>query len=173
MPTAPNAGRHEVALVLLAGLIAALSGLGGAYLGSRATIVSQREVARESRGAEARTKRATVYADFLDAAERYSAKAKEFEVAALKDFPRVRKGLPAEVDHARSVFLRTRNQVYIFGSRRGVGVVAKISRALPPALLTGGVVVEGAVDERAFVADYSAMLNTMCAEVSAEPRPTC
>jgi len=63
-----SSGRREVVLVVLAGLI----GLGGAYLGSNATIATQRDENRESRNAEARTKRATVYRTFLFAGERYS-----------------------------------------------------------------------------------------------------
>jgi len=45
-----SSGRREVVLVVLAGLI----GLGGAYLGSNATIATQRDENRESRNAEAR-----------------------------------------------------------------------------------------------------------------------
>lgn len=173
--------------------MAAVAGLGGAYLGSHATIVTQRDQARELRQAEARAKRAEVYAGFLDAAERY-----RFATEATSDATResvsqagsVKAACSAERERAdracgirRSIFNRQQdarvdfqgalNQVYVYGSPRGIRAAGKIAESLPPSVYSGGDFEVGDVKPGEFSAGYNAVLDTMCREVSAEPRPTC
>ena len=60
-------------MVLVAAGIGVVGALGGAYLGARATITTQREQAQDSRRAEARTQRGRIYIRFLAAADTYEA----------------------------------------------------------------------------------------------------
>jgi hypothetical protein len=119
---------REVALVVIAGLI----GFGGAWLGSHATIVTQRDQAREDRRAEARSKRASTYYTFTRAAGRFSIanltmKDALRQVGKRRCFEGVRKPCRLldvfeakfpEWLRARSNFGEALDQVYIYGSAR-------------------------------------------------------
>lgn len=74
---------------------------------------------------------------------------------------------------AQSKFQGALNQVYVYGTPRGVRAARKVAGALPPSLFKPRSFSIGGVDEPVFARGYNAVLNTMCAEVSADPRPAC
>lgn len=173
MSKGESSTNREVALVLIAGLI----GFGGAWLGSRATVSTQRDQAQEARQAEARDKRALTYSRFLNVSTRYFDAAEAIEDA----LPRrcSRNGITCETNaqiedllRVRPIFRNALNQVYVYGSSRSVeaarDVLATLSNPLDNAIPTAGV-----EDHSKYEQTYDAFLNVMCREVSADPRPTC
>lgn len=214
----PGKARRDVLLVLVAGLIAALAGLGGAYLGSHATIATQRDQARATQHADARAKRAKVYRAVLDHAQTFASSArrltdelesvgtgrpstgllKRCDRSGAKDCrplgrrarinpkailacARARNRPCRDLNTALAVYDSERadyqgalNDVYLYGSRFGVRASGRLERALPPAVYSPDARGVGfSVDDAKFVAGYNAVLDTMCREVSANPRPTC
>jgi hypothetical protein len=180
--------RANYLVPLLAAAIGLAGGLLGAHFGAEATITTQREQAHEARRSEARVKRAKVYSDFLAAADSFESKSRYFTYTIHR---RVSKGgsvraacrrakicgLPRALfdaySSARSNFQGALNQVYVYGTPRGVRAARELAGGLPPALYKPGSFSIGDVDEPVFFRGYNAVLDTMCAEVSADPRPTC
>jgi hypothetical protein len=178
-------GLRDVILVVLAGLI----GFGGAWLGSYTTIATERDQARESRQAEARTKRAATYSELLKTSGRYSAADLSLR-AGVERMPEQSKGrcrasksatcgvadsVFAEWIEARRKFGDALDQVYIYGSPRAVGVAQRLAATLPSTVND-----EKGLPDYKISGDLSgyhktkiAFLNVMCSEVSADPRPTC
>ncbi len=63
---------------------------------------------------------------------------------------------------------------FVYGSRRGVRASRKLAAGLPPSLYKGpGEISVDFVDTEKTRAGYNEMLDTMCAEVSADPRTRC
>jgi hypothetical protein len=201
---------------LVAAVLGLAGGLAGAYLGARATVTTQRDEARDNRLAEARSKRARVYSDFLSAADRYAGATRRLRAAPERwvgSYKRRYKGFydgcldgnkkqcrqlrpvlrvlracvqrrgkrcrdyrQASTDflNARPRFQGALNDVYVYGSTRGVQAARKVAGALPPSLYRPGTFrFEGDVPQREFESGYNAVLDTMCREVSAVPRATC
>jgi hypothetical protein len=163
-------------LVLIAGLI----GFGGAWLGSHATIVTQRDQAREARNAEARRQRAKVYTAFLDRAQ--SLLQRRRTVLSTLDVNRdarregrkeisVRgfaKDFNADIS-AHDRFKSALNDIYVYGSRAAVSAARSIDASFVDDPTQGG----PKLDEADYMTGYTRFLNVMCREVSADPRPTC
>lgn len=188
-----SSGGREFALVVVAGVIALGGGLGGAWIGANAANGNQRDEAREARQAEARQKRADVYSDFLDAAGAYAGRSREIQakitvtqrnlrpgqkftlcVASKGRCPGadIRREFP-RFQSARSQFQGALNDVYVYGSARGVSAARRVAAALPPSLFDPQTVKLGGVIEARFKRAYNTVLDTMCAEVSADPRQAC
>jgi hypothetical protein len=184
--------RTSIILTLSVAVLSVAGATGGAYLGSRATIITSREAAREARLAESRTKRANVYSRFLDAAESFSFKTEAVTSAIRHSVTRagsvkaackqrrrgtacgVRRSLFNRQDDARADFQGALNDVYIYGSRRGVRAARRVAAALPPSVYNPDErIALDDIKQGKFAAGYSAVLDTMCAEVSPDPRPTC
>lgn len=218
-----NGMNSEVRLVVIGSLIAGVAALGGALLGSCATIVTQRDQAQESRKAEARVKRASGYKTFLDDAERFADSTRRlgdaietiitgrprsgllfsclgapFRSTKPKDQPLLKRCITlldrttpealercttgrcrgyyaarAAYQPKRADFQAALNDVYIYGSRNGVRAARRVAGALPQALATRQPTFGAEVDERKYKAGYIALLDVMCREVSADPRPNC
>ncbi len=180
--------RGEYVVALLAAAIGLAGGLLGAHFGAAATITTQREQARENRQGEARTKRAKVYSDFLDAAESFASESRSLtdrihrrvsSVGSVRAACRRAQscGIPGTLfkgySAARADFQGALNQVYIYGTQRGVRAARRVAGALPPARYEPRSLTIGDVDESVFSRGYDGVLDTMCAEVSADPRPRC
>lgn len=171
--------RSRVVVPLIAALLGLGGGLAGAYLGARATITTQREQSREDRRADARTQRAKVYTDFLAAANS-SAVAVARVASSCKVVRRgratcnLRGGVAVRAAKARYTFQGALNQVYVYGSARGVLAARDVAKALPPSYVgTRYTFHIQPIDDASFKAAYNAFLDVMCREVSAEPRSTC
>ncbi len=172
-------GIEAVAVPLIAAGLGLGGGLVGAYLGAHATVVTQREQLQASRSAEARTKRATVYAHFLDASNRYAIEQSQSYSIARKCFPKlsIRRfscllGKEAgRLQNARYQFQGALNYVFVYGSAAGVRAALNLATQLPPAVgHLNGLVHIARVSDAAFARTYAAFLDVMCREVSAEPR---
>lgn len=175
--------RFEVVGVpLIAAALGLGGGLAGAYLGAQATVVTQRQQLQDSRNAEARTKRATVYAHFLEAANLYATnEAQAFSI--------VRKCVPVPprrsfqcslrkqgdpLQHARYDFQGALNDVFVYVSTAGVGAARNVAATLPPSIGHLRVQISvGQTSDIAFTRTYQAFLGVMCREVSVEPRSNC
>jgi hypothetical protein len=189
-----SSGGREFALVVAAGVIALGGGLGGAWIGANAANRNQRDEAREARQAEARQKRADVYSDFLDAAGAYAGRSREIQTkitavtqrnlrpgqkfTAVRRFERTLpwRGCPSRVSAlpvGSEPFQGALNDVYVYGSARGVSAARRVAAALPPSLFDPQTVKLGGVIEARFKRAYSTVLDTMCAEVSVDPRQAC
>ena len=212
-----NAGRVSIVVPLVAAVVGLAGGLLGAYLGARATIVTQREQAREDRSAEARSKRSRVYSRFVAAADSYRTETwrlfdsierlatgapsrnrltdcligyneqcraldrvarRSGRVQQLRAcYPRLEllcrpARLGGRWDKRRFAYVVALNDLYVYGTNRGVRAARRVADALP----TGRWESDShlvAPDENAYRKAYRAVLDTMCAEVSADPRPAC
>jgi len=177
---------------LIAAAIGLVGGLTGAYLGAHATIVTQREQAQESRNAESRTKRATVYEDFLVATNNYAVADARTEIivvarcgrgALASDRRPVRKrhfkcdppvGFGLAVSKTRGAFQEALNEVYVYGSLAGVSAAERIAKTLPPSEVGTAYTFNLApVNDFSLTAAYDGLLRVMCREVTAEPRSHC
>lgn len=180
-PAAGTNAVREIVLVLIVGLI----GLGGAYIGSCATVVTQRDQARETRQAEARIKRAATYSSFLRAAGAYV----KADLTVGTKIKRPPKDLcrPSTREACRSLvaasrrFLRDRirfgnalDQVFIYGSSPGVRAARRLAETLPStANDETGSIKQYKPTTGDFPDAYAAMLSVTCNEASAEPRHDC
>ena len=161
-------------------LIAGLIGFGGAWLGSHATIVTQRDQAREARNAEARRQRAKVYTAFLDRAQLLLQRRQtlvtmqEVERDARKEDRKVKLGrrlanaFPADIS-AHNRFKSALNDIYVYGSRAAVSAARSIDASFVDDPKQGA----WKLDQAGYMTGYTRFLNVMCREVSADPRPTC
>ena len=169
-------------MVVVAGLI----GFGGAWLGSHATIVTQRDQARETRQAEARTKRARTYSAFLNTANDYSTAdnyLQELIDRLPNDLCRRTKGrrtcsalneLRSDWFGARNKFRSALDQVNVYGSSAGVRAARRLAASLPTTLNDETGLISNYDGQSAdFPYAHAAFLNVMCGEVSSDPRPTC
>lgn len=69
---------------------------------------------------------------------------------------------------------RALNDVYVYGSRSGVRAARRLAAALPPAVHSPDARGVGfSVDDAKLGVGYNAVLDVMCREVSADPRPSC
>ncbi len=174
----------EVAGVpLIAAVLGLGGGLAGAYLGAHATIVTQREQLQASRSAEARTKRATVYAQFLAASNRYAVETTQ-ALSILRKCAHAGPRRPflcsslgkqaGPAQNARYEFQGALTDVYVYGSTTGVRAALNVADTLPPSVghLNGHISLVP-ISEVVFTRTYQAFLSVMCREVSAEPRSTC
>lgn len=180
-------GLREVVLVFVAAGI----GFGGAYLGSHATIVTQRDQASAERQAEARTNRAKVYSAYLDAAVSYGAATRRIQ-ATIRAEKGYKPGAPFSLCTTRtarrciyvknelrdylsdqSSFQSALNDVYVYGSTSAIKVARQLAGALPPSLYNPKSFIVGKVKEKRLAQTYNAMLDTMCREVGTDPRPAC
>jgi hypothetical protein len=125
-----------------------------------------------SRGADARTKRAEVYAAFLSAANLYSLRAQQlFEACDGADLCSTTDG---ELRRNRYAFQGAVNDVYIYGSDEANAVSGLISALLPNTNIGLSNEIElKPIDEDAVAAAYRSMLLRACIEASAEPRQAC
>ena len=81
VPASPRNINTDARLVIRGALIAAIAALGGALIGSYATLTTQRDQAHEIRLAEARMRRATAYTAFLSRAGTFAARARLADAA--------------------------------------------------------------------------------------------
>lgn len=80
----------------------------------------------------------------------------------------------SELARASHTYQAAINEVYVYGSEAAIRAEGLVSRALPPSLsgLSGRLTIRP-VDETGFYSAYRRFQAVMCAEVPAEPRPTC
>ncbi len=191
MPQGKSSGfRSDRILVPLVSAVLVFAGaLGGAYFGARATVDTQEAQFREAQMTTARNQRAKVYTSFLAAANQYASddatatttiRADCRNSHALRPIYHVTcKHLPSNflvpVSEARFAFQGALNEVYVYGSARGVLAARRVAGALPRSLigLSATVPPLKTINEGALTDAYDAFLKVMCQEVSAEPRSKC
>lgn len=190
-PASETTAKTSLILPLVVAALSVLGAIGGAYLGSRATIITQREQAREERLAEARSQRANVYSDFLQAADRYhlsqtriAASIKRAKLSPLACGRQIGTS-SGSVCGVGTADLKTNEalrldataalfDVYAFGSGRGVVIAVGLSKAMPGVLGDSDRrFVTDDVNENSFAASYTSLLRVMCREASASPRRVC
>lgn len=173
--------RSQTVLVpLLSAAIGLGGGLLGAYLGAHATIVTQRESAREDRLADARDRRAAVYTRFLAATDRNAVSAVRAAGSCRERRARTTCTFPARTESRYEAdgnrFQLAFNEVVVYGSREALDVASRLANTLPRSLddleRRANLI---PADQRAIAYQraYREFLNVMCKEVSADPRPTC
>jgi hypothetical protein len=162
------------------GLVAALAGLGGNWIGARgaySAAVAQQNASREAAlDTESRTKRAEVYAAYLAAANDYELK----NAKLIQDLERIRPSTDAsKLDQnvlgdwltARAKYQGAVNQVYVYGSDDAYALSAALAATLPPSV--GSTITFKPVDEAAFNRAYLAFQARMRCEVPAMRVPDC
>lgn len=138
----------------------------GGWAGSALTVTA-------SEKAEKRVQVGTVYAAYLDAADRYN--------NAALDYARAQTALPAgqaqapspAFENARHEYQGAINDVYVYGSKDAWAANLKVGKVLPEAI--------GNLPDRKIYAPnpvefhraYNQFLNVFCREAVSEPRKDC
>jgi hypothetical protein len=172
------ATESERRLQVVVAVIGVGGALFGALIGGAVTIRSARDQLDEARQAEARKKRAGVYAGYLNSSNRLvdaldSSLAECEERDSACAFHQI---LDGRIASARTAYQAALNSVFVYGSDRANRAAGKISALVPSRFLKSGRLSgfrPAEVDSEVYARAYLGFQRVMCREVSADPRAGC
>jgi hypothetical protein len=175
--TLPRWRDSPLLVAALTGIVGLLGGALGSYASLQGTekqirAEADRQVlqAKGQRIDEARKKRATVYAEYLDDANAYSVSVNAIIDDALSKSAKVPADDVNKWMTARNKYQGGINQLYIYGSDAAWKAHELLASTMPSSL---GKLTIAPIDQSKFLAAYRGFQQVMCREVPAEPRDDC
>lgn len=163
----------SVAGVIVAGLLTAWAAYEGSRVGAQAQLKGQATQLHATLQDETRQKRASVYGNFLNAADSYASATDGLMISFVHCHPCTPD--VAGFEKARAAFQGAINDVYVYGSAAAVAASERVAGTLPASLGNYGPVQKLTLifNQAGFVSSYRSFQAVMCREVPAIPRSSC